>query len=224
MCVCVCVCVRVLEKEKYPLVQKMNCYYYRSSLSDDAIAVWVLSQVITEDGYKLVLDRIPRKNSHKVLFLQHGLVDSALGWMGMDAIHSPALAFHDSGYDVWMGNLRGGSSAKGSYDHVDPSVTGNRRKYWDFGLNEHGQRDVSAMISSMDKVKRKELENLMDDSDGDASSRTATYPGKPYRLELCLWNCLPRKAAVYCKGVYIINMGVCWAGCLPLGTALAEQP
>lgn len=143
--------------------------------------VWISSQVITEDGYKLVLDRIPRKNSHKVLFLQHGLVDSALGWMGMDAIHSPALAFHDSGYDVWMGNLRGGSSAKGSYDHVDPSVTRNRRKYWDFGLNEHGQRDVSAMISSMDKVKRKELENLMDDSDDDASSRTSTYPGKPYR-------------------------------------------
>lgn len=88
--------------------------------------------VITEDGYNLTLQRIVnpflRRNSSKVVLLQHPLVGSAADFLinseggGINDTRSTDtvgnnLGFELSyrGYDVWLGNSRGNAYAR---DHI----------------------------------------------------------------------------------------------------------
>ncbi|KAL4361801.1 hypothetical protein GQ457_04G038950 [Hibiscus cannabinus] len=107
--------------------------------------------VITNDGYVILLERIPRRNARKAVFLQHGIMDSSMGWVSNGVVGSPAFAAFDQGYDVFLGNFRGLVSR----EHVDKNIS--LRQYWRFSINELGTEDVSAMIDKIHEVKTAEL-------------------------------------------------------------------
>ncbi|KAG0621286.1 hypothetical protein M758_3G008100 [Ceratodon purpureus] len=114
-------------------------------------------RVITEDGHILLLERIPRPDSRKVLYLQHGLLDSSLGWVSNGVVGSQAFAAFDQGYDVFLGNLRGLVSR----EHVDPNISA--RRYWKYSVNEHGTQDITAMLTRIHEIKMGDLKDIIDD-------------------------------------------------------------
>lgn len=66
--------------------------------------------------------RIRAKETKKgapVVFLQHGILDSADAWIMNVAEKAPAFIFARAGYDVWLGNQRGTTYSLGhlKYDH-----------------------------------------------------------------------------------------------------------
>ena len=71
---------------------------------------------MTEDGYILSIFRIGKfiKEGAPVVFLQHGITDSADCWVINHPEVSPAFQLAREGYDVWLGNQRG---IKYSLDH-----------------------------------------------------------------------------------------------------------
>lgn len=107
--------------------------------------------VITADGYVLLLERIPRRDSRKAVFLQHGVFDTSMGWVSNGIVGSPAFAAFDQGYDVFLGNFRGLVSR----EHVDKNISS--RQYWQYSINEHGTEDIPAMIEKIHEVKTSEL-------------------------------------------------------------------
>ncbi|GAB2209564.1 hypothetical protein Droror1_Dr00026783 [Drosera rotundifolia] len=107
--------------------------------------------VVTDDGYILLLERIPRRDSRKAVFLQHGVFDSSMGWISNGVVGSPAFAAFDQGYDVFLGNFRGLVSR----EHVDESISS--KQYWAYSINEHGTADIPAIITKIHEVKTAEL-------------------------------------------------------------------
>jgi hypothetical protein len=59
-------------------------------------------KVTTADGYILSLERIPRPGSKKVLYLQHGILDSSLGWVSCGVVGSQAFAAYDQGNRLFI--------------------------------------------------------------------------------------------------------------------------
>ncbi|KAL6884540.1 hypothetical protein ACP4OV_010476 [Aristida adscensionis] len=108
-------------------------------------------KVVTSDGYVILLERIPRRDSRKVVLLQHGILDSSMGWVSNGVVGSPAFAAYDQGYDVFLGNLRGLVSR----EHIDKNISSN--KYWKYSVNEHGTKDMPAIIEEIHKIKTSEL-------------------------------------------------------------------
>ncbi|KAK7358301.1 hypothetical protein VNO77_00228 [Canavalia gladiata] len=107
--------------------------------------------VITADGYVLLLERIPRRDARKAVYLQHGVLDSSMGWVSNGVVGSPAFAAYDQGYDVFLGNFRGLVSR----EHVNKNISS--REYWQYSMNEHGAEDIPAMIEKIHQVKTAEL-------------------------------------------------------------------
>ncbi|KAI6190172.1 Gastric triacylglycerol lipase [Aphelenchoides bicaudatus] len=116
-------------------------------------------RVTTADGYILELHRIPRSrqefNSDQwttikpVVFLQHGLLCTSSVWVMNLPEQSPAMLFADSGFDVWMGNMRGNTYSRGHTKFV--LLTSYRRisrsDYWKFSWDQHQRYDLSSMIN-----------------------------------------------------------------------------
>ncbi|KAL4362680.1 hypothetical protein GQ457_04G038960 [Hibiscus cannabinus] len=115
--------------------------------------------VITADGYILLLERIPRRDARKAVYLQHGIFDSSVGWVSDGIVGSPAFAAYDQGYDVFLGNLRGLVSR----EHVDKNISS--RKYWWYTVNEHGTEDIPAMIEKIHEIKTAELKIIQPDEE-----------------------------------------------------------
>ncbi|KAE8694228.1 STOMATAL CYTOKINESIS-DEFECTIVE 1 family protein [Hibiscus syriacus] len=124
--------------------------------------------VITNDGYVIVLERIPRRDARKAVILQHGIMDSSMGWVSNGVVGSPAFAAFDQGYDVFLGNFRGLVSR----EHVDKNIS--LRQYWRFSINEHGTEDVPSMIDKIHEVKTAELK--LSQPDGEINDE------QPYNL------------------------------------------
>ncbi|CAI5527681.1 unnamed protein product, partial [Closterium sp. Naga37s-1] len=108
-------------------------------------------KVVTEDGYVLTLERIPRKDSSRVVFLQHGILDSSIGWVSNGVVGSQAFAAYDQGFDVFLGNMRGYVTRQ----HVDLRISASR--YWNYSVNEHGMCDIRAMIDCIHHTKIRDL-------------------------------------------------------------------
>ncbi|KAL1216823.1 Triacylglycerol lipase 2 [Cardamine amara subsp. amara] len=108
-------------------------------------------RVVTSDGYVLVLERIPRRDARKAVFLQHGVLDSSMGWVSNGVVGSPAFAAYDQGYDVFLGNFRGLVSR----DHVNKNISS--KEFWRYSVNEHGTEDIPAMIEKIHEIKTAEL-------------------------------------------------------------------
>ncbi|QCD92143.1 lysosomal acid lipase/cholesteryl ester hydrolase [Vigna unguiculata] len=126
--------------------------------------------VITSDGYILLLERIPRRDSRKAVYLQHGVLDSSMGWVSNGIVGSPAFAAYDQGYDVFLGNFRGLVSR----EHVNKNISS--RQYWRYSINEHGTEDIPAMIEKIHEVKTFELRFTKPDIEEE------TDDDQPYKL------------------------------------------
>ena len=107
--------------------------------------------VRTVDGYRLELHRLPRPGSDKVMFLQHGIMDSSYSFVAKGASDGLAFRAFDKGFDVFMGNFRGTSSLKHASDDI------SARDYWDYTLDDHGNHDMDAFVSEIWRIKRREL-------------------------------------------------------------------
>ncbi|PON47873.1 Alpha/Beta hydrolase fold containing protein [Parasponia andersonii] len=91
------------------------------------------------------------RDSRKAVYLQHGILDSSMGWVSNGVVGSPAFAAFDQGYDVFLGNFRGLVSR----EHIDKNISS--RQYWRYSINEHGTEDIPAMIEKIHQVKTAEL-------------------------------------------------------------------
>jgi len=108
-------------------------------------------RVVTSDGYGLLLERIPRRDARKAVYLQHGVMDSSMGWVSNGVVGSPAFAAYDQGYDVFLGNFRGLVSR----DHVKKNISS--KDFWRYSINEHATEDIPAMIEKIHEIKTSEL-------------------------------------------------------------------
>ncbi|KAJ3695676.1 hypothetical protein LUZ60_001053 [Juncus effusus] len=136
-------------------------------------------RVVTSDGYILLLERLPRRDSQKVVYLQHGILDSSMGWVSNGVVGSPAFAAYDQGYDVFLGNLRGLVSR----EHVDKNLSS--RQYWRYSINEHGTQDVPAIIEKIHEIKTSELRKNRDpnsDSQENRDLNSDSDSSQPYKL------------------------------------------
>ncbi|KAK0183264.1 hypothetical protein PV327_001323 [Microctonus hyperodae] len=101
----------------------------------------------TEDGYKLIIHRIPGSpNSPQmigkpVVLLLHGLFASSDTWAIMGPDKDLAFILADWGYDVWLGNTRGNS-----YCRSHSSLSTLNDAFWDFSFHEIGYYDLAAII------------------------------------------------------------------------------
>eukprot|EP00164_Ancoracysta_twista_P002013 GFYU01002653.1.p1 GENE.GFYU01002653.1~~GFYU01002653.1.p1 ORF type:complete len:731 (+),score=174.53 GFYU01002653.1:123-2315(+) len=107
-------------------------------------------EATTKDGYILELSRLPRRESAKVVYMQHGLLDNSVAWVAGGSLGSPAFRAYEAGYDVWFGSFRG----NGSRDHIISNISDV--DYWDYSVNEHAFYDVPAFIETIRKVKAEE--------------------------------------------------------------------
>ncbi|CAM6117798.1 unnamed protein product [Calypogeia fissa] len=135
-------------------------------------------KVTTTDGYILLLERIPRHGSKKVLYLQHGILDSSLGWVFGGVVGSQAFAAYDQGFDVFLGNFRGLASR----DHVNKRISSQR--YWNYSVNEHGTQDIPAMLDKVHELKMNELKklNVLGEESLGSSSENGSSEKLPYSI------------------------------------------
>lgn len=103
--------------------------------------------VTTDDGYILTVFRIPGKSDEPfvdgkpVVMFQHGVFDSADGWIMNHADVAPAFVAVNEGYDVWLGNSRGNK-----YSRAHESIKPSKNKFWFTDWEEMGTSDQPAIM------------------------------------------------------------------------------
>lgn len=114
--------------------------------------------VVTEDQRILRLFRIQAKGTQitggkRVVYLQHGLFDSADSWVINGDDNSLGLVLANKGFDVWLGNSRGN---KYSLNVADPKI--KHHDFWNHSFQEMGRYDVPANIKFiLDKTGQEKL-------------------------------------------------------------------
>lgn len=104
-------------------------------------------EVETEDGYLLKVHRILPNlmtASKPPVFLMHGIFATSADFVVTGPKIALGYLLADRGYEVWMGNARGG---KHSEKHRKLSVTS--KNFWRFSWHEIGFFDIPAMINFM---------------------------------------------------------------------------
>jgi len=107
--------------------------------------------VTTKDGYILPLYRIvgsPNSTtsgtepaSRPVVYLQHGLENSAADWLINLPSQSAAFIYADLGFDVWIGNFRGTT-----YSKTHTTLSSKDHKFWEFSWDEMAFNDLPALL------------------------------------------------------------------------------
>ncbi|KAL3309628.1 hypothetical protein Ciccas_011824, partial [Cichlidogyrus casuarinus] len=101
--------------------------------------------LVTSDQYILTMNRIlPGKTqpaNGKVIFLQHGLLDSAHTWINNPSNQSLGFILADHGYDVWLSNSRGST-----YSQKHVKYDKKTLNFWEFSWDEMVYYDLPAMI------------------------------------------------------------------------------
>jgi pimeloyl-ACP methyl ester carboxylesterase len=105
-------------------------------------------EVETEDGYLLTVFRVMNAEvaagkKQPVVFMQHGLMDTADTWIMNFAEKAPGFMIAKAGYDVWFGNNRGNSYSN-KHKTLDPVK--DEEKFHDYGFRELGLYDMPAQI------------------------------------------------------------------------------
>lgn len=101
--------------------------------------------VSTQDGRRLDLFRLPKPGAPAVL-LQHGILDSAWGWVFNREFKALGFALHDAGYDIWMGNSWGNGY---SQHWANGSVAAYDRAFWNFSFDDMARRDIPAFLDAI---------------------------------------------------------------------------
>jgi lysosomal acid lipase/cholesteryl ester hydrolase len=106
--------------------------------------------VITDDGYILTLHNIPHGRNDKpsaavrpAVLLQHGLLDCSGTWVFNFELQSLGFILADSGYDVWLGNIRGNTYGM-RHTKYNPKTDA---EFWNFSFDEMARYDLPAMIN-----------------------------------------------------------------------------
>lgn len=130
----------------------------------------------TSDGYILGLQRIVCKNeenakcklnpAYNPVYLQHGLVQSSADYIingGNERSLAFALALE--GFDVWLGNLRGSTYARG-HKTLEKDGTHKTGVYWNFTWVEQATYDVPTLTDYILKATGKNQVHYMGYSQG----------------------------------------------------------
>ncbi|KAJ7324183.1 hypothetical protein JRQ81_017203 [Phrynocephalus forsythii] len=106
-------------------------------------------EVLTDDGYYLVINRIPcgRKNpentaSKPAVLVLPGLLTNAGSWVINKPNNSLGFVLADAGFDVWLANNRGSRWCR---RHQNFSI--DQEEFWDFSFHEMGMNDLPAIIN-----------------------------------------------------------------------------
>jgi pimeloyl-ACP methyl ester carboxylesterase len=107
--------------------------------------------VTTEDGYILALHRIPygfggkKENGNKpripVLVTNYIMCCTSAEWVINYRNQSLGYILADAGYDVWLGNFRGGR-----YSSNHTTLSTSSRQFWTYTFDEMAQYDMPAMV------------------------------------------------------------------------------
>ncbi|KYQ89483.1 carboxylic ester hydrolase [Tieghemostelium lacteum] len=112
-----------------------------------------IHSVMTKDGYKLTLFRIPDSHYYKLrksvsdvpkkqpILLQHGLLGSSITWVINNKDQSLAYILADHGYDVWLMNSRGNC-----YSCEHDTLNSESKEYWDFTFEDMAKYDLPAAV------------------------------------------------------------------------------
>ncbi|KAF9621982.1 hypothetical protein IFM89_029202 [Coptis chinensis] len=111
--------------------------------------------VETKDGYLLALQRVssPRKKDGKVkpygppILLQHGLFQAGDSWFLNSVEQSLGFILADSGFDVWVANVRGTH-----WSHGHTTFSKKDKEFWDWSWQELALYDLSEMITYVYKT------------------------------------------------------------------------
>ena len=109
----------------------------------------------TEDGYTLVIFRIPGikscldSSSKPPVLFQHGIFDSSDGWVCNGVEHSIPFIFAKNIFDVWISNSRGNKYCK-EHDKFDNKSF----EFWQFSFHEMGIYDIPAIINYINLVNK----------------------------------------------------------------------
>ena len=101
------------------------------------------NQVITDDGYILSVWHLnPKTPNGKVVFMQHGLADTAWTFFQLGKNSLPFLLLNE-GYDVWLGNIRGSIF---SNKHISKNSKDPNSGYNIYSIDNFVANDLPAMI------------------------------------------------------------------------------
>ena len=133
--------------------------------------------VHTNDHYCIVLFRIPRPDARKVVYLQHGVMDTALAWVSDKPSLSLAIQCYLQGYDVFFGSFRGtdGHYESGRRRHEMLSV--KDKEYWRFDIDDL-VLDYRAFIQAIYVIKERERRNGFDLSLKSICEYEVSYKGE----------------------------------------------
>lgn len=109
-------------------------------------------RLTTQDGYILTLQRLinpnhsePQRNDMPPVLLQHGLLSSSGSYLS-PGLRSIAVQLLNNGFDVWLGNNRGG------FEPVHLTLSGNlmhNETYWDWDIRELAYMDLPCLIDGV---------------------------------------------------------------------------
>ncbi|EEC00984.1 lysosomal acid lipase/cholesteryl ester hydrolase, putative, partial [Ixodes scapularis] len=114
--------------------------------------------VITEDGYVLAIQRIPRgrvqygnelSSSKTPVLFQHGFLGAASDYVINFPHQSLGFILADAGYDVWLGNFRGNTYSS----HIN--LSRDSSEFWNFSADEMASEDLPSTIDTVLKITGK---------------------------------------------------------------------
>ena len=101
------------------------------------------NSVTTDDGYILSIWHLrPKVPNGKIIFMQHGLADTAWTFFELEKNSLPFLLLKE-GFDIWLGNIRGNIF---SYRHVSKNPKDPNSGYNDYSIDNLVANDLPAMI------------------------------------------------------------------------------
>lgn len=112
--------------------------------------------VVTKDNYLLTMHRIPHGRLHNQspklrrpsVILQHGILADSACWVSNGPDNSLAFILADAGFDVWLGNIRGGTYSR-NHTKLDPN---RNKEYWRFTWQDMAEKDFPAMVDHVLEV------------------------------------------------------------------------
>ena len=101
------------------------------------------NSVTTDDGYILSVWHLnPKSANGKIVFMQHGLADTAWTFFQLGKNSLPFLLLKE-GFDIWLGNSRGNIF---SNSHVSKNPKDPKSGYNDYSIDNLAANDLPAMI------------------------------------------------------------------------------